>query len=305
MRDDRRSPWLLVASLLILTRGGLAQSGAQSGPIAIVPVEGVKLTGTVNVEQGKASLDTGGTITAGLRHAIITVPHRGNVRLCATSKVTLTSDSSIASNLSPGEEPGLMMALDRGALEANFSTGQNSDVILTPDFRIVISGPGTASVQVRLGPGGDTCVDNRGPNAPYVSVSSIFDGGFYRVHSDQRVLFEGGKLGDVVDTEKEPCGCPPETPAQSRASNDFPLAQSEGLAPLPPPRANETAPGVIGAQATVQLSYDGTKSGEAEASVKTAETVLPSAPPPPVNKSKPKHGFMRHLGNFFRNLFGG
>jgi hypothetical protein len=306
MRNGQRIPWLLAALALILMRGAFAQSDVSAPPIAIVPVEGVKLTGTINVEEGKANLDKGGTIAAGAHAATITLPHRGNLRLCATSKVTLTADSSIASSLPAGEEPGLMMALDRGALEASFSTGQNSDVILTPDFRIVISGPGTASVQVRLGPGGDTCVDNRGPDAPYVSVSSIFDGGFYRVHPDQRVLFEGGKLGEVVDTEKEPCGCPPETPAPTGSYNDFPLAQSEGLAPSPPPRANAAAPGVIGAQATVQLSYDGTKPTEAAASAKTAETVLPPPPPvPPAPKPKAKGGFFHHLGNFFRNLFGG
>jgi hypothetical protein len=313
MPDAQRFLWLLAASTVLLMRGALAQTEPQSAslPIAIVPVEGVKLTGTLNMVEGKANLDTGGTVSAGPHAATITLPHRGNLRLCATSKVTLTADSSIASSLPVGEEPGLMMALDRGALEANFSTGQNSDVILTPDFRIVISGPGTASVQVRLGPAGDTCVDNRGPDAPYVSVSSIFDGGFYRVHPDQRVLFEGGSLNAVVDTEKEPCGCPPETPAPTGSYNDFPLAQSEGLAPPPPPRANAAVPGVIGAQATANLSYDGSKAGqgvpgEATASVKIAETVLPPPPPvPPAPKSKAKHGFMSHLGHFFRNLFGG
>jgi hypothetical protein len=333
MCDNRRFRWLMVVSALVLMRVASAQEGTQNsepaaasgttaaavssgvvesikplGPIAIVPVEGVKLTGSLNVEEGKAALDTGGTIVAGPRPATITLPRRGNLRLCATSRITLTADSSIAANLAPGEEPGLMMALDHGALEASFATGQNSDVILTPDFRIVISGPGTASVQVRLGSGGDTCVENRGPDAPYVSVSSIFEGGFYRVHPDQRVLFEGGDLGKVVDTEKEPCGCPPETPVTTASHNEFPLAQSEGLASPPPsqPPANAAAPGVVGAQATAKLSYDGAKPTESQASVKIAEPVLPPpAPPSPVHRSKPKHGFLRQVGYFFRNFFGG
>jgi hypothetical protein len=307
MLEDRRCPWLLAASLLIMARGASAQVESQGGlPIAIVPVEGVKLSGALNVDEGKASLQTGGTIVAGAHAATITLPHRGNLKLCATSKVTLTRDSSIANELSPGEEPGVMMALDGGALEANFATRENSDVILTPDFRIVISGPGTASVQVRLGPNGDTCVDNRGPSAPYVSVSSVFEGGFYRVHPDQRVLFEGGDLSKVVDTEKEPCGCPPEKPAAAASNNDFPLAQSEGLAAPATPPANAATPGVVGAQATAQLKYDGSQPGEAQASVKVAQPVPPPpASPPPANRSKPKHGFFRKLGYFMRNLFGG
>ena len=300
------------ASASFFTRAAMAQAAAvdtppaQATPLAIVPIEGAKLSGSLNVEAGKANIDTGGTVAAGAHPVTITLPHRGNLRLCSTSKVTLTADASIAPNLSAGEEPGLMMALDHGALEASFSTGQNSDVILTPDFRIVISGPGTASVQVRLGHNGDTCVDNRGPNAPYVSVSSVFDGGFYRVRQDQRVMFEGGSLGTVVDTEKESCGCPPETPDPTGNYNDFPLAQSEGLAPPPPPRPNATVPGVIGAQATAELSYSGNKPDESTASVKMAEKVLPPPPPvPAAHKSKPKRGFVSRLGNFFRNLFGG
>jgi len=35
----------------------------------------------------------------------------------------------------------------------------------------------------------------------------------------------------VVDQEQEPCGCPPDAPV----GNEFPLAQSEGLAPLAAP----------------------------------------------------------------------
>ena len=68
-------------------------------------------------------------------------------------------------------------------------------------------------------------------NAPYVLVSSVFDGGAYRVQPGQRVMFQHGSLHEVVDQEKEPCGCPPPV----RTSNEFPLAQSEGLAPLAPP----------------------------------------------------------------------
>ncbi len=63
-------------------------------------------------------------------------------------------------------------------------------------------------MSVRVSAKGDTCVDNHGENAPYVTVSSLFDGGVYRVQPNQRVLFEHGSLRDVVDNEQEPCGCP-------------------------------------------------------------------------------------------------
>ncbi len=83
-----------------------------------------------------------------------------------------------------------------------------ADTLLTPYFRILIGGPSAADVKVRLGDHGDTCVDNAGANAPYVVVTSVFDGGVYRVQPGQRVMFENGSLHEVVDEEKEPCGCP-------------------------------------------------------------------------------------------------
>lgn len=302
-----RRSWL---SLGLLAVFGVGLASAQTPPIAIVSVEGVQLTGAMDVAEGKAMIATNGTITAGDRTATVTLPHRGSLRLCATTKVSLTSDTSIASTLLSGEAPGLMMALDRGALEAGFATGKNSDVILTPDFRITISGPGTASVDVRLGAKGDTCIENRGPNAPYVAVSGIFDGGLYRVQQDQRVMFEHGSLNEVVDNEKESCGCPPDTPATlSTSQNAFPLAQSEGLAPLPTPPPNASQKGVVSAQATVQLGYDGTKPEEAKAAAETHAVVqgvpVPTSAPVIAPKPDAKPGFFTKLGHFFRKLFGG
>jgi len=84
-----------------------------------------------------------------------------------------------------GEVPGLLIALDRGAVEMSFAAStareKNADTLQTPYFRILIGGPNAADVKVRLGEHGDTCVDNVGANAPYVVVSSVFEGGLYRV----------------------------------------------------------------------------------------------------------------------------
>jgi hypothetical protein len=276
---------------------------AQNTPIAIVPVDGVQLVGALNVAEGKAVLGSSGSVTAGDRPVVITLPHRGSLRICATTKISLTADSSVLSTAAEAETPGLMMAMDHGALEANFQTGKNSDVILTPDFRIIVSGPGTAAVQLRLGPKGDTCVDNRGPNAPYVTVSSVFDGGVYRVQSDQRVMFQHGSLNEVVDNEKESCGCPPEPP-KTVQGNEFPVAQSEGLAPLPVPPPNATAKGTVEAQATAQLSYDG--AAKQTAATDEAQSASPQAAlPAPAPKAPAKTGFFSRIGRFFKKLFGG
>lgn len=287
-------------------------------PLAIVPLDSkipggaAQVSGAVQVFNGRAFITDSGTITAGSKTVPVTVPYRGTLRICAATTVKMTADSSVPR----GEIPGLMIAMDHGAAEASFATGRNSDFFLTPDFRILIGGPGAAEVKVRLGQRGDTCVDNSSADAPYVLVTSVFDGGSYRVQSGQRVMFQHGSLHEVVDQEKEPCGCPPE----ASGNNDFPLAQSEGLAPLlhptPPP------PGQVGhaAQSSDALVYNGAERTPKPApappvaitpppvAAAPAENKVQTAPPPePVPAPEPpkkKRGFFKKLGGFFKKVFG-
>ena len=274
-------------------------AGAQNLPIAIVPVDGVKLSGALNVADGKAVIGASGSITASDRTAVVTLPHRGNLHICATTTVSLTSDSSVPTAGATADAPGLMMGLERGALEANFATGKNSDVILTPDLRILISGPGVAAVRVRLGEKGDTCVDNSGPEAPYVLVSNNFSGGAFRVQPGQRVMFEHGSLSEVVDNEPESCGCPPD-PASVTQANAFPEAQSAGLTPAAPEVTKTPA---VAAELSRQEAQPA-----APATVGEVEKPAPAAPSQatvPVSVAEKKPGVFTRIGRFFRKLFGG
>jgi hypothetical protein len=265
-------------------------------PIAIVkldsahPDAAAKVTGALEVSQGAAIIAGSGSITSGTQTTQVELPYRGTLRVCASTTVNLNSDSSVPA----GETPGLLMSMDHGAIEASFATGRNSDILLTPDFRILIGGPGAVNVKVRLAQHGDTCVDNAGVNAPYVLVTSVFDGGVYRVQPGQRVMFQHGSLNEVVDQEKEPCGCPPDVPTQP---NDFPLAQSEGLAPLPASAPATTPTGKAQSQPIPPLVY------KAE---DHAPTPIPVATPPPATppEAKKSPGFFSSIGHFFRRIFG-
>jgi hypothetical protein len=286
-----------------------AQFGpTQSGPIAIVsldskdPSSAALVTGALQVANGRAMIATNGAITAGANTTDVTLPHRGVLRVCAATTVKLAADASVPQ----GEVPGLMMVIDHGAVEASFATGRNSDVLLTPDFRILIGAPGSADVKVRLGQHGDTCVDNAGVNAPYVLVTSVFDGGIYRVQPGQRVMFQHGSVYAVVDQEKEPCGCP--APARPN-TNDFPEAQSAGLAPLAAPGPAGAVPAGVPTEATDTFVR---KSNEPPPDTDTVTTVkrmpnphVEAAPRKPAkSKTDKKSGFMTRMGHFFRRLFG-
>ncbi len=260
------------------------------------------VTGALQVANGRAMIASNGAITSGAGTTEVTLPRRGVLRVCASTTVKLAADASIPKD----EVPGLMMVLDHGALEASFATGRNSDVLLTPDFRILIGGPGAADVKVRLGQHGDTCVDNAGVNAPYVLVTSVFDGGIYRVQSGQRVMFQHGSVYSVVDQEKESCGCP--APLHPN-TNEFPEAQSAGLAPLAPPGPPGVTPAAAPTEATDTFVH---KSGEPPPETDTitakggnpAPHVHVAKHKPPKVKGDKKPGFMARMGHFFRRLFG-
>ena len=276
---------------------------AAAGPIAIVPLDAknpdaaATVTGALEVSRGRAAIAASGTVTSGTTTTQVILPRRGTLRVCAATTVKLAADSGVAA----GEISGLLIAMDHGALEMSFATSQapvtNADVLMTPEFRILIDGPGAAEVKVRLGEHGDTCVDNAGANAPYVLVSSVFDGGAYRVQPGQRVMFQHGSLHDVVDQEKEPCGCPPDAPK----GNEFPLAASEGLTAAPAPVVG-VGPTAARPVASGTLAVNGADRAPVAAdAAKTDVTAVPAAATPVTTKPQKRHSaFVR----FFRRLFG-
>jgi hypothetical protein len=293
---------LLAASLALAALPLAAQQ-----PIGRTSATEVQVSGAVDISHGETLLGNGSQITAGNQAVNIALQRGGGLELCATSSVHLAKDRSIDDPASSA----LMMALDRGAIEANYTVGKYSDVLMTPDLRILISGPGQAQLSIRVNIKGDTCIDNHGTDAPYVTVSSQLEGGAYRVLPDQRVSFQHGSLKEVVDHEPEPCGCPamPVTsvasggnsapapappgrpvggPSSTPADTAFPIAESEGLAPPPKPSSVPTVPpGETHAQVTVPLAYNGENPPAAPAASAGSEPAPAAASPVPASPPAP------------------
>lgn len=325
-----RNATLRSAATIVLALAGWyglhAQTAAASVPIAIVPInsdnpnDAAVVTGALEVTAGKAMIAASGSVTSGTRTTDVILPRRGTLRVCAATTVKLAADNSVPAEGSPsadssvpaGGSPGLLMAMDHGAVEMSFATTPepaNADILMTPDFRILIGGPGASEVKVRLGSGGDTCVDNSGKDAPYVVVTSLFDSGLYRVQPGQRVMFQHGSLREVVDNETEPCGCPP--PPAKTPGNEFPLAQSEGLAPTPPPvpttsaNQNSAPPQVAQVPHVAPLVYSAAKEPPAVAQASASPAPAPAAAPAPVAPAtKKKSGPFARFGHFLKRIFG-
>jgi hypothetical protein len=314
----------------LLSVAALTCASAQQ-PLGSVASQDATVNGALEVTNGRVLLVGSTTVTAKDHTAEVLLQRGGTVQVCATSGLHLTPGKSTS-----GPAP-LMLALDRGALEVHMPA-TTSDAVLTPDLRVSLLSPGPLDLRLRVTRNGDTCVENRGANAPQLSIADQFGDATYLLHPGQHVLFEHGSLREVVDHETSPCGCPPApvvsvadsgvtstTPAapgttaaaqQAAAQHPFPAAVSQGL--VPAPEVPQAPPGVVHAQVATTLSYgpgsqpppappatssDSNSTNPAPSpAAAAAPTVQAQAPPPP---SPPgAHSIARSIGHFFKRLFG-
>jgi hypothetical protein len=302
---------------------GLSLAQAQQS-IGTVGVQDATVAGALEVSNGQAILVGNTTVTARDRVAEIALNRGGMVKVCATSGLHLTAGKS-----SDRGTP-LMLALDRGAIEVQMAA-TTRDVVMTPDLRFTMRGDGPLDLQLRVTRNGDTCVENRGAQAPVLNVADQFGESAYELRAGQHVLFEHGSLKEVVDHESSSCGCPPEQTTMSVADallhpvapgeaattekpaaeqHPFPAAVSAGLAPA---AAIPQAPaGAAHTQVSAALSSgeDADSVAEPGAATKRAPTSAPATPVAaaphvaPQQTDQPKHDLVHSIGRFFKHIFG-
>jgi len=303
----------------------LSMAQAQQS-IGTVGVKDATVAGALEVSNGRAILVGNTTVTARDRVAEIALNRGGMVKVCATSGLHLTAGKSADGAAVP---IALMLALDRGAIEVQMAA-TTRDVVMTPDLRFTMRGDGPLDLQLRVTRNGDTCVENRGAQAPVLNVADQFGEAAYELRAGQHVLFEHASLKEVVDHESSSCGCPPEAtmsvadallhpvaPGEvatvekpAAEQHPFPAAVSAGLAPA---AAVPQAPaGAAHTQVSAALS-----SGEGADSVAepgTATEKAPASTPAPSvaaatqvaapQAEPPKRDLVHSIGRFFKRIFG-
>lgn len=219
----------------------------------------------------------------------------GEVHICPGTTVSV---------IHPQNGGDLLLAMGVGALETHYALDNSVDTILTPDFRILLRGPGEFHYAIRADSRGDTCVRALPGNTASVIVYESIGNGQFEVVPSEQLLFHGGHLsasdtafhsGQLTEVETvvpDDCGCPPpqpvllaEAPATPvLAKNDIssvPLApQSQVEATLTPATVRDV---VSGRPEIASSSLVDAKENSAEFEATLVFSRKDSAPPKPAD----------------------
>src|SRR3954469_14700517 len=124
---------LAFAASLCATASAQQQSERSDASIGEVFATDATVQGSVILVGSGTRVGSGSTVSAGRSAASLRLERGGEVRVCRGTSVSVTAAT---------RSKGLMLSLDVGTIETHYSVGSSADTIQTPDFRIMLPGPG-------------------------------------------------------------------------------------------------------------------------------------------------------------------
>jgi len=281
--------------------------------------------GSVVLVSGGTSVLSGSQVTAGLSPARLQLHDRtGFLRICPKTNLSVAASGG-----------GLLLGMSEGAVELRYSAAATTDTLITPDFRIQLTGPGDFRFAISVDKAGDTCIHALASDTASAIASETFGTGSYQVSPGRSVVFRNGKLGTVAQPTGT-CGCPePEPPAPPELAGErqfrlptsatAPVASSGSTsksAPVttPPAAAANAASEHLEAEAPLVYHGDRARTDPFLQLIKLqtrsdngllAQLRPVVAPPPHVLPAKgttgekaKEDGLFHRIGRFFRRVFG-
>ncbi|MFY9560942.1 MAG: AMIN domain-containing protein [Terriglobales bacterium] len=333
----RAYTWAAAGNRLVVHLGKNPPTDANKSPFqaptvlsltsAPQPVAVARPTGPLAVAGN--SLASGSSITAGADTAVLSLARGGEVHVCPGTTVSVTPSQT---------GHNVMLGVNIGALEAHYSLDASSDSVITPDFRILLPGPGEFHYAISTDTHGNTCVRALPGNTASAIVSELLGDRSYQVKATDQLVFHSGQLDRVDMAVPLECGCPPPRQPVLRAGNDPPAigeaqpppsteaaraesAASDGLAAAAPaeapPAANELhvqveAPFVFHATGPPPAPVEDVRALPLDS--RSLAAPASSAPLPPPGRGKkpagtempaaaPRRGFFGKLRGFFAAIF--
>lgn len=270
---------------------------------------------------------SGSSFSAGFNTETLRLARGGEVHVCPGTTVSI---------LHPQNGPDLMLAMGVGAMETHYVLENSSDTILTPDFRILLRGPGEFHYAIRADPQGNTCVRALPGNTAPVVVYETMGNGQFEVVPSEKLIFHAGHLNpadtafhtehltQVETVVPDDCGCPapipvmraelPATPAEPENNEPSePIAPQSRVEltsakPLVPKSVSTKLESVVDFEARLAFAQEEAPPTLADLPLLKREIPFPEAgvvPPASTvsgNKRSQK-GALRKLSGFFSRIF--
>ena len=322
----RAYTWRAAGNRLVVSLGRNPNNDVSSSPFDVpeVPsltpapqpqVVAVRAAGPLALARNDGG--SGSSITAGLDTAVLRLSSGGEVQVCPGTTLAVTPSQN---------RHNLMLSMNAGALEAHFALDASADSVITPDFRILLAGPGEFHYAISADNQGNTCVRALPGNTAPVIVTELLGDGTYQVKATDQLVFRSGQINRVDMAVPLECGCPPPRDAPLRATNNLPTqspAQKETLAAAPLDAfvaPNELhvqieAPLVFHATGPPPVPVEDVRALPLDSRSRAAPALAAALPPrangkakPPVTETAsanqaPARRFFRKVGGFFTALF--
>ena len=186
-------------------------------------VKAVRAAGPLSLASNAETVGT--SFSAGADTAVLSLSSGGELRVCPGTTLSITPSQS---------RHNLLLGMNTGALEAHLQLDASSDTVMTPDFRIMLVGPGEFHYAFSADNQGNTCVRALPGNTASAIVTELLGDRTYQVRATDQLVFRAGQLDRVDKAVPLECGCPPPRQVIERATNSLPVDNSSaGEAPAP------------------------------------------------------------------------